>query len=175
MIKKDNAIFMEPEEYEEYKHQKEEELKAQFEQIRAENPEKIADTTMYDLNKSIISQMKDLTNTEIKKRMKLIRSWLYHDSDIYYGLICWDWNYVTIFRFPNDNYDEQVAEIQDILVNLGSIKAIDPHNGGHAMEVHKIEDQIENIQAFEIWIQVPEYDEPKMFMLFPYGGGIVEV
>ncbi len=174
MIEKDNAIFMEPDEYDEYRKQKTQELQEQFEKIRVENPEKILDTTMYDLNKDIIAQIKDMTPTEIKKRMKLIRSWLYHDTDIYYALICWDFNYITIFRFPNENWDEQVKEIQEIITSLGAVKAIDPHNGGKAMDLHHIEDEVENIDAFEIWIKLEEYQEPKMFMLFPYGGGIIE-
>ena len=175
MIEKDNAIFMEPDEYAEYMQKKKEELNAALEQVRVENPEKIADTNMYELNKSIISQMKDLTNTEIKKRMKLIRSWLYNVPEVYYALICWDYHYITIFRFPDTNYDDQIKELQDILIDLGAIKAIDPHGMGRAIEIHQIEDHIKDVDAFEIWIQLPDDSEPKLFMLFPYGGGIVEV
>lgn len=170
---KDNAIFMEQDEYEEYLRQKKQELQDQFEKIRVENPEKIMDTTMYDLNHDLIAQLKDLTPTEIKKRMKLIRSWLYHDTDIYYALVCHEWHYITIFRFPNDNYDDQIKEIQEIITSLGPIKAIDPTGLGKAVEMHHIEDKIDQIDAFEIWIKID--DDMKMFMLFPYGGGIVEV
>ncbi len=175
MIKDGNKIFMEPEEYEEYRKQQEEEIKKQLAQVRVENPEKIADMSMYELNQDIIKQMKDLTNTEIKKRMKLIRSWLYNGTAKYYALICWDYNYITIFHFPNDNYDNQVNEIQEILMGLGPIKAIDPHGAGQALEIHQIEDHIQDIDAFEIWCTWEENDGPRLFMLFPYDGGIVEV
>lgn len=175
MIENDNAIFMEQEEYEEYLKQKKAELDSQLQQVRLDNPKKIADVSMYELNQNIVAQMKNLTSTEIKKRMKLIRSWLYHDSDIYYALICWDFHYITLFHCPNDNYDEQIQQMQEILTSLGTIKAIDPHHMGHAMDMHHIEDNIEDVDAFEIWIQLADEDVPKMFMLFPYGGGVVEI
>jgi len=175
IVETEQGIFMEAEDFEEYKKQKEQELKEQLAQVRIENPEKIADTTMYELNQNIISQMKDLTNTEIKKRMKLIRSWLYHRTSKYYALICWDYHYITIFNFPNDNYDDQVKSIQDILINLGPIKAMDPHGAGKALELHWIENHISEIDAFEIWVTFKEEDGPRMFMLFPYDGGVVTV
>ena len=171
MIKQDNAIFMEPAEYEEYRKQQEEMLT----QMRIENPEKITDVSLYQLNQGIITQMKDLTFTEIKKRMKLIRSWFYHNPAKYYALICWDYNYITIFHFPNDNYDEQVRELQENLLALGPIKAIDPHGEGQIIEMHQIEDHIEDIDAFEIWVTWDEKDGPKLFMLFPYDKGVIEI
>jgi len=171
----DQGIFMEAEDFEEYKRQKQQELQEQLEKARLETPEKIADTTMYELNQNVISQMKDLTNTEIKKRMKLMRSWLYHSNEIYYALICWEYRYITIFRFPNKQYDEEIKTIQQILVDLGPIKAIDPHGMGEALQVHQLEDHIQDVDAFEIWLQPDPEKAPMMFMLFPYGGGIVEV
>jgi len=170
-----NVRIMEESEYLEYRHQQEEAIKEQLEKVRVENPEKIADMSLYDLNKDIIAQMKNLTSTEIKKRMKIIRSWLYHNPAKYYALICWDYNYVTIFHFPSDNYDAQVNEIQEILTALGPIKAIDPHNNGQAVEAHQIEDHITDVDAFEIWLTWYEEDGARLFMLFPYDGGIVEV
>ena len=175
MIKQDNAIFMEPAEYEEYRKQQEEIINEHLTQARIEHSDKITDVSLYQLNQGIIKQMKDLTSTEIKKRLKLIRSWLYHNPAKYYALICWDYNYITIFHFPSDNYDAQINEIQEILTALGPIKAIDPHGEGQAIEIHQIEDHIEDIDAFEIWITWHEEDGAKLFMLFPYDGGIVEV
>ena len=175
MLKQGNAIIMEEAEYKEYRQKQEEAIKEQLAKVRVETPEKIADMSLYELNQNIIAQMKDLTPTEIKKRMKTVRSWLYHGTAKYYALICWDYNYVTIFHFPNDNYDDQIQEITDILVALGPIRAIDPLSGGYTVDTHHIDDEIDNVDAFEIWIKYREDEDPKLFMLFPYDGGIVEV
>ena len=70
MLKQDNAIIMEEAEYKEYLQKQKEAIKEQLEKVRVETPEKIADVSLYELNQNIIAQIKDLTPTEIKKRMK---------------------------------------------------------------------------------------------------------
>ena len=72
MLKQGNAIIMEEAEYKEYRQKQEEAIKEQLEKVRVETPEKIADMSLYELNQNIIAQMKNLTPTEIKKRMKIM-------------------------------------------------------------------------------------------------------
>lgn len=111
---------------------------------------------LYDLNKSIIEQLKPLTANEIKEKSNLFTQ-LHNDcKDIHFMLLCKDYNYYTIFEAGNDPITTFSAMISTIIAELG--------------EVYSIE-KLEN--AVEIWIKPTDEEQPYVFYLFPYDKGVV--
>ena len=118
---------------------------------------------LYDLNKSIISQMPDLTQEKIQESIELINNFKKSTDNMFYMLYGYEINYFTLFR-TNEYAPETIGEaIINCLESVGTIKAIDSNFEANAIE---------------IWINyISEDSEPilTMLYLFPYDMGVVEV
>ena len=57
---------------------------------------------LYDLNKSIISQLTPMTKEEISLKEDMLNDYRYFSENTYYMLLCKDFNYYTIFCFVCD-------------------------------------------------------------------------
>lgn len=114
---------------------------------------------LYDLNKSIISQLETMINNEIGTKMKLFDELHNNSQNDHYMLLCKDYNYYTIFE-----YDSMLslptfgALVCEIISNIGNVKSIE---------------FTETKDAIEIWIQPEEIEEVLVFYLFPYDAGVV--
>ena len=112
---------------------------------------------LYDLNKSIISQLK--TIDDFTASITLINDFAEKTKNKYYMLYAKDISYFTIFHIKK--YGEFINlgnGVIECLYNVGSVKSID---------------YTENKDAIEVWIQ--QDDEPICAYLFPYDNGIVTI
>lgn len=169
-------IFMEPEEYEAYlKEQEEQKAKLQeyYDSLKEGGQTNIG-TTLYELNQQIMSQMPALDADGVRKCSGKILKYLDEHIDSYYMLLCKELSYYTIFHItsakptPNGNIivsrgalRDLTTEIVDVISTLGDVRVIEPDNNG----------------AIAVWssFQSEETDTIHCFYLFPYGGGVVEV
>lgn len=114
---------------------------------------------LYDLNKSIISQLKDLNEEQLYAAKKMITIFAEETNNKYHMLYGREINYFTLF--VKDFYAKETLgnEVINCLKNIGKIKSIE---------------LTENKDAIEIWICDLE-NELTVLYLFPYDNGIVEV
>ena len=117
--------------------------------------------TLYDLNKSIVSQLKPMTIEEIQAKEDVFKSYKEKSGNDYHMLLCKDYSYYTIFKFNMASEFKSFGEaVITIITELGDVYGIEEQNDG----------------AIEIWIK-PNYDEdvetPYAFYLFPYDAGVV--
>lgn len=186
MKQTDNAIFMEPEEYEAYLQEQEriiEETKLKNEEVK--NNAQTLTMSLYELNQSAISSLPILNEDEVRKCAAKILKWLNNNADKYYMLLCHELHYYTLFHITTSRLRNDYAiivsrgaqkiltdELIDVLLNLGDIRVIEEDTNG----------------AMAIWSSFkPEHydmlsDEAKeeankvhCFYLFPYGGGVIEI
>lgn len=114
--------------------------------------------SLYDLNKSIISQLNILT--DFTDAIALINEFTEETNNKYYMLYAKDISYFTIFHI--EKYGEFINlgdGTIECLRNIGDVKSID---------------YTEAKDAIEIWIQ-RENNEPICAYLFPYDNGIVTI
>ena len=113
---------------------------------------------LYDLNKSIISQLKPLEKAEIFGKAQSIRGLRHNSKNKHYMLLCKDYNYYTIFEEKeNDEFYNLSDAVLTIAFELGGIYSIEETGDG----------------AVEIWIKPTGEEEPYAFYLFPYDAGVV--
>lgn len=112
---------------------------------------------LYELNKNIIGQFQIMTHEDIYDKSGIIFEFFTNTApNKHYMLLCKEYNYYTIFEavLPEDNYNYEedfVSAVLGIVEELGSIYAIE-----------------EAETAIEFWIKPEGYDEPMVFILFPY-------
>jgi hypothetical protein len=112
---------------------------------------------LYDLNKSIISQLK--TIDDFAASITLINDFAENTKNKYYMLYAKDISYFTIFHIEKYGEFTNLGNgVIECLHNVGAVKSID---------------YTENKDAIEIWIQ--QDDEPICAYLFPYDNGIVTI
>lgn len=113
---------------------------------------------LYDLNKSIISQMTPLSISEINATREMIINYYNNSGNIYHMLLCRDYNYYTIFTHDHmKTFPDFSGAIATIITELGDVYSIEEADGG----------------ALEIWIKPDGEEMPYAFYLFPYDAGVV--
>lgn len=114
---------------------------------------------LYDLNKSIISQLKDLNEEQLYAAKKVITVFAEETDNKYHMLYGREINYFTLF--VKDFYAKETLgnEVISCLKNIGKIKSIE---------------LTENKDAIEIWICDSD-NELTVLYLFPYDNGVIEV
>lgn len=117
---------------------------------------------LYELNKNIINQLQPMAHENICNKSELIFNFFTNTvPNKHYMLLCKEYNYYTIFEavLPDDNYnyeDDFVSAVLGVVEELGPVYAIE-----------------EAETAIEFWIKPEDYDEPIVFILFPYDAGVV--
>jgi hypothetical protein len=113
---------------------------------------------LYDLNKSIISQLKPLEKADIFSKVEIIKNLRYSSKNKHYMLLCKDYSYYTIFEEKeNDEFFNLSDAVLTIAFELGDVYSIEKTGDG----------------AIEIWIKPTGEEEPYAFYLFPYDAGVV--
>lgn len=113
---------------------------------------------LYDLNKSIIGQLKPLEKTDLFSKVEIIRDLKHKSKNKHYMLLCKDYNYYTIFEEKeNDEFFNLSDAVLTIAFELGDVYSIEKTGDG----------------AIEIWIKPTGEEEPYAFYLFPYDAGVV--
>lgn len=113
---------------------------------------------LYDLNKSIISQLKPLEKAEIFGKAQSIRDLRHNSKNKHYMLLCRDYNYYTIFvEKENDEFYNLSDAVLTVAFELGEVYSIEKTEDG----------------AIEFWIKPEGEEEPYAFYLFPYDAGVV--
>jgi hypothetical protein len=126
-----------------------------FENIKVEG--KGLNMNLYDLNKSIIAQLNDITN--FTDAINLINEFKEQTKNNYYMLYAKDISYFTIFHIEKYGEFMNIGDgVVECLHNIGQVKSID---------------YTEAKDAIEIWIQQDE--EIICAYLFPYDNGIVTI
>lgn len=113
---------------------------------------------LYDLNKSVVSQLTPMTMGEISAKMKDITNYYHKSNNTYHMLLCRDFNYYTIFNCNSMlAFPDFAGAVCTIITELGEVYSIEETNDG----------------AMEIWIKPNGEEEPFVFYLFPYDAGVV--
>lgn len=121
----------------------------------------LEDANLYNMNKSLLANEKALDPIAYNVALGKIAKWLAEDR--YFMLLCHEDRNYTLFNFINDGdfskdrYLHAANELQECLNNRGLVISI---------EYQKNED------AWEIWIND---GEPKVYYLFKYSMGVIEV
>lgn len=113
---------------------------------------------LYELNKSVVSQLPPMTMAEISDKMTLIEDYYDKSSNNFHMLLCREFNYYTIFS--NDSmisFPTFSGAVCSIITELGKVYSIELQEDG----------------AMEIWIQPEGTETPLAFYLFPYDAGVV--
>ena len=117
--------------------------------------------TLYDFNKQLMSQAKELRRIDFKDSLNQIKDFIKEKDNKYFMLLCKERSDYTVFvLFKNEDFDRQIfkKELSECLTNRGQI-----------LSIEKTKDK----QAYEIWIKVDE--EAFVYYLFPYDLGVIEV
>ena len=117
--------------------------------------------TLYDFNKQLLSQAKELRRIDFKDSLNQIKDFIKEKDNKYFMLLCKERSDYTVFvLFKNEDFDRQIfkKELSECLTNRGQI-----------LSIEKTKDK----QAYEIWIKVDE--EAFVYYLFPYDLGVIEV
>ena len=110
--------------------------------------------TLYDFNKQVISQQKDLDEAGLAEGQETIREYIAATDNTYYMLLCHDIKYFTLFTRGDDG-EPCSAEVINVLTELGTVKAI-----------------VDIDDAIEIWINYE--DEIYVMYFFQYDRGVIE-
>ena len=117
---------------------------------------------LYDLNKSIISQLPALTKDELIEAKKLIDNYCDTVDSSYFMLLCKDISYYTIFKYG----------VSDEFSTLGIAAITCAQDLGDIISIALTEDK----KAVEFWIKTPEAEVMCMYlfdctqMIVTYGG-----
>lgn len=117
--------------------------------------------TLYDFNKQLMSQAKELRRIDFKDSLNQIKDFIKEKDNKYFMLLCKERSDYTVFvLFKNEDFDRQIfkKELSECLTNRGQI-----------LSIEKTKDK----QAYEIWIKIDE--EAFVYYLFPYDLGVIEV
>lgn len=113
---------------------------------------------LYDINKNAMKNEKPLSQKELEKGVKRIKSTIKTNFYGYYTLLCREKYDFTIFHF-RPFFEEFSNALLDCLNNRGKVKSIE--------EIEK--------EVFEIWIEDNEDNENYVYYFFPYDKGVLEV
>ena len=112
---------------------------------------------LYDMNKSIISQLPALT--ELSDKIKLINQFAKDIPNRFYMMYGKEISYFTVFMEDMVNNDETLGEVVvDCLSYVGPV---------HSIELTAAAD------AVEIWVKPEGAEDVTCLYLFPYNTGIV--
>lgn len=117
--------------------------------------------TLYDFNKQLMSQAKELRRIDFKDSLNQIKDFIKEKDNKYFMLLCKERSDYTVFvLFKNEDFNRQIfkKELSECLINRGQI-----------LSIEKTKDK----QAYEIWIKINE--EAFAYYLFPYDLGVIEV
>lgn len=117
--------------------------------------------TLYDFNKQLMSQAKELRRIDFKDSLNEIKDFIKEKDNKYFMLLCKERSDYTVFvLFKNEDFDRQIfkKELSECLTNRGQILSIE---------------ETKDKQAYEIWIKIDE--EAFVYYLFPYDLGVIEV
>ena len=117
--------------------------------------------TLYDFNKQLMSQAKELRRIDFKDSLNQIKDFIKENDNKYFMLLCKERSDYTVFvLFKNEDFDRQIfkKELSECLTNRGQV-----------LSIEKTKDK----QAYEIWIKIDE--EAFVYYLFPYDLGVIEV
>ena len=117
--------------------------------------------TLYDFNKQLMSQAKELRRIDFKDSLNQIKDFIKEKDNKYFMLLCKERSDYTVFvLFKNEDFNRQIfkKELSECLTNRGQI-----------LSIEKTKDK----QAYEIWIKIDE--EAFVYYLFPYDLGVIEV
>ena len=167
MQEKDNAIFMERVEYEEYMHRQAERVNdkdfAAPQSVNDEidnsaETEAIAMLTLYSMNQQLIANMPSYDEEKWNEATELLHTWLANYNDTYYMLLCKELSYYTVFNL-SDTKDSQklIIELFDIVKECGTVKDIAVDTNG----------------MIAIWLHWQNEELPRCFYFFPYEAGVV--
>lgn len=170
MRENDNAIFMEPEEYQVYLAQEEpikvlQVNKAEDNEIPVKDNDnsevELAQLTLYELNQQLIANLPIYDEEKWQEAEKILVAWLNEHQDDYYMLLCKELSYYTLFDVSREDLEitDFIKELFDILVDLGTVKDI----------------SIDTNDMIAIWLNWHGEETPRCFYLFPYGAGVVHV
>lgn len=118
---------------------------------------------LYNMNKSLVAQEKPLDYIAFGVALAKVSNWFQQSRARYFMLLCHENRDYTLFNFVNKHaadpahYVHAAQELEECLVNRGKIISI---------EYQDTED------AWEIWIND---GEPKVYYLFKYDMGVIEV
>lgn len=113
---------------------------------------------LYDLNKSIMSQLDPLSDEALNKYIQTINDWAAKQPDTFFMLLSNDIHYYTIFRGRNKKNLEFQGLGQAVITCL--------------KEIAPIHDITLTDNGIEIWANYE--DDMTYFSLFPYDRGIVD-
>lgn len=124
---------------------------------------------LYELNKSIVSQLPVFDDNAWNGTEKVINDWFQDQLNQtkkpkYFMLYGKDISYFTVFRRVTAGFDYEnfFSALKDILINIGDVYAIDP---------------VEDKSAIEIWIRYidedQKIDEMTCLYLFNYDEGVI--
>ena len=118
--------------------------------------------TLYDLNKSTMSQVKPMSKEKLDEAQKEIADWFNWGIDAYAMLLCrerYDFTVFHLYETANVNPPALAAkEAIGCLTDRGEILSIEKTN--------------DNV-AWECWVKIN--DEAFVYYLFPYDNAVIEV
>jgi len=113
---------------------------------------------LYELNKTIINQLKPISADNIKATEPLFNNYIQKANNKYHMLLCKEYNYYTIFCHSlMPAFTSFFSAIYNIITELGDIYSIEQLDDG----------------AVELWIKPTGEESPYVFYLFPYDAGVV--
>lgn len=114
---------------------------------------------VYDLNKSSMSALPDLTATGKKQREGIIKDFFHNKDADYYMMLCRERNDYTLFYdlHYEDSVSKLIEEIFLCLDNRGNIKEIQLDEQG---------------SAIELWVSTEE--DTYCYFFFPYDEGVIK-
>ena len=114
---------------------------------------------LYELNKTVVSQLPVMTEGDIAFKMTVIENLHNSSMNNHYMLLCKEYNYYTIFECDSMlNMPTFGAAVCEIISNIGEVYSID---------------LTEDESPIEIWIKPKEEENAMAFYLFPYDAGVV--
>ena len=113
---------------------------------------------LYELNKSVVSQLDPMTTQDISSKMDLLMEYFHKSNNYYHMLLCKDYNYYTIFNLDDTlSFPNFAGAVCTIISELGDVYSIEQLEDG----------------AVEIWIKPAGEESALAFYLFPYDKGVV--
>lgn len=117
--------------------------------------------TLYDLNKSAMSQIKPMKQKDIEAAQEKIADWFNWKIDGYAMLLCrerYDFTVFHLYEKQNPNPPALAAsEMIGCLTDRGDILSLELQEDG----------------AWECWVKID--DEAFVYYLFPYDSAVIEV
>ncbi len=165
MNRKNGAVFMEPEEFDNLQETFKKEQQEAFEKFKQEHKDEPAPSmSLYECNRMLMSKRASLTSEEIAEKAQYLEDWFEENPDRYFMLLCNELHYFTIFHQCTTTFGTFTKLAKEVLnlieEYIGDIKAIEVDTNG----------------VIAIWgWQHEENELPHCFYLFPYGQGVVEV